>query len=303
MVLSFVTGTTGGDVGEGTQLLTISVFACLQGALHRRLRALRRGACRRSRGAGGEVRGLRCCSTRAAPWEIRNERHGVGLLGLGALFVLFVLRMPVGLSMLITGFGTVAIRGWTHHVAVVELRNLCHRELLPALDHSHVRADGIVGGRLGDGRDLYDAAYAWVGHIRGGLASATVIACACFASLCGSAAGSAVTMGRVALPEMRRFKYDDSLLAEPAPSPPAARWFYFCQFRLVTHRLATEQAIGRRVFRRRHSRDHPHAAVPRDHLVPTTTSRKEAGPAGPRAGARSGSGPSRSRSASSPSSS
>jgi hypothetical protein len=39
----------------------------------------------------------------------------VGLLGLGALFVLFVLRMPVGLSMLITGFlGTVAIRGWTH---------------------------------------------------------------------------------------------------------------------------------------------------------------------------------------------
>ena len=50
----------------------------------------------------------------------------VGLLGLGALFVLFVLRMPVGLSMLITGFlGTVAIRGWTHALPSLSSETAC----------------------------------------------------------------------------------------------------------------------------------------------------------------------------------
>ncbi len=57
-------------------------------------------------------------------------------------------------------------------------------------------------------RELYAAAYAWVGHWRGGLASATIVACAGFAAVSGSSVASAVTMGRVCLPEMERYKYD-----------------------------------------------------------------------------------------------
>ena len=104
---------------------------------------------------------------------------------------------------------------------------------------------GNIAGASGMGRDLYNAAYAWVGHIRGGLASATIIACACFASLCGSAAASAVTMGRVALPEMKRFKYDDALATGTVASGGTMGFIFPPSAGLVIYGLLTEQAIGR----------------------------------------------------------
>ena len=125
----------------------------------------------------------------------------IGLIGLGGLFALFILRMPVGLSMLIAGFlGTVAIRGWAQALPSLSSETFAIASFYQLSIIPMFVLMGNVAGASGMGRDLYDAAYAWVGHIRGGLASATVIACACFASLCGSAAASAVTMGRVALP-------------------------------------------------------------------------------------------------------
>src|SRR5215510_14483216 len=94
-------------------------------------------------------------------------------------------------------------------------------------------------------RAVDKAAYAWVGHIRGGLASATIIACACFASLCGSAAASAVTMGRVALPEMKRFKYDDALATGTVASGGTLGFIFPPSAGMVIYAVLTEQAIGR----------------------------------------------------------
>ena len=70
---------------------------------------------------------------------------------------------------------------------------------------------GNLASLSGMSRDLYEAAYAWFGHWRGGLASATIAACAGFAAVSGSSVASAITMGRVALPEMRRYGYDPKL--------------------------------------------------------------------------------------------
>ena len=70
---------------------------------------------------------------------------------------------------------------------------------------------GNFAGISGMSRDLYDAAHAWVGHWRGGLASSTIVGCAGFSALSGSSLASAVTMGRVALPEMQRYGYDNKL--------------------------------------------------------------------------------------------
>jgi tripartite ATP-independent transporter DctM subunit len=70
---------------------------------------------------------------------------------------------------------------------------------------------GVVLFQSGVGRDLYDSAYAIVGQLRGGLSMATVIACALFASITGISAPAIVTMGKVALPEMRKYKYDDTM--------------------------------------------------------------------------------------------
>ncbi|MGA7488538.1 MAG: TRAP transporter large permease subunit, partial [Xanthobacteraceae bacterium] len=59
--------------------------------------------------------------------------------------------------------------------------------------------------------DLYDAANAFVGHRRGGLAMGTIVACGGFAAVCGSSVATAATMARVAMPSMRRYRYADSL--------------------------------------------------------------------------------------------
>src|SRR5512136_953351 len=60
---------------------------------------------------------------------------------------------------------------------------------------------GVIVGNTSIGEDLYDAVYKWVGALRGGLASATVLACAIFASVTGSSATGTVLMGKVALPQ------------------------------------------------------------------------------------------------------
>jgi C4-dicarboxylate transporter DctM subunit len=69
----------------------------------------------------------------------------------------------------------------------------------------------VTSARLSE--DLYNAANAFLGHRRGGLAMATVVACGGFASVCGSSLATAATMSKVAMPSMRRFGYSDSLAA------------------------------------------------------------------------------------------
>jgi tripartite ATP-independent transporter DctM subunit len=170
----------------------------------------------------------------------------IGLAGIVALFVLFILRMPVGLSMLTAGFlGTVAIRGWTHALPSLSSETFAIASFYQLTVIPMFVLMGNIAGASGMGRDLYNAAYAWVGHIRGGLASATIIACAFFASLCGSAAASAVTMGRVALPEMKRFKYDDALATGTVASGGTMGFIFPPSAGLVIYGLLTEQAIGR----------------------------------------------------------
>ena len=170
----------------------------------------------------------------------------IGLAGIVALFALFILRMPVGLSMLTVGFlGTVAIRGWTHALPSLSSETFAIASFYQLTVIPMFVLMGNIAGASGMGRDLYNAAYAWVGHIRGGLASATIIACAFFASLCGSAAASAVTMGRVALPEMKRFKYDDALATGTVASGGTMGFIFPPSAGLVIYGLLTEQAIGR----------------------------------------------------------
>jgi tripartite ATP-independent transporter DctM subunit len=207
----------------------------------------------------------------------------IGVAGIAALFVLFILRMPVGLSMLTVGFlGTVAIRGWTHALPSLSSETFAIASFYQLVVIPMFVLMGNIAGASGMGRDLYNAAYAWVGHIRGGLASATIIACAFFASLCGSAAASAVTMGRVALPEMKRFNYDDALATGTVASGGTMGFIFPPSAGLVIYGLLTEQAIGRLFLA---------GVIPGIILTVlflitiqiVTWRRKEAGPPGPRA--------------------
>src|SRR5262245_48121409 len=129
-----------------------------------------------------------CChSSACSVADRRKSRDGeprmtdteIGLAGLAALFVLFILRMPVGLSMLVTGFlGTAAIRGWSGALPTLSSETFAIASFYQLAVIPMFVLMGNIAGASGMGRDLYNAAYAWIGHVRGGLASATIVACA-----------------------------------------------------------------------------------------------------------------------------
>jgi len=170
----------------------------------------------------------------------------VGLAGMAALLLLLALRMPIGLAMSLVGAIGVAILN-SPHAALNSLGSF-------PFSHAAVQAFAVIplfvlmgnfAAASGMGRDLYAAAYAWVGHRRGGLASATIMACAGFAALSGSSVASAVTMGRVCLPEMRRYRYDARLATGVVAAGGTLGILIPPSTVLVVYALLTEQSIGR----------------------------------------------------------
>lgn len=187
----------------------------------------------------------------------------LGLLGLLTLFVLLALRMPVALSMLGVGFvGTVIAnankfinvgmgadqawaRGWK-----IAYSNLAGETFEAASNFNLLVIPmfvlmGNLAGVSGMSKDLFNAAYRWMGHLRGGLASATIAACAGFAALSGSSLASAVTMGRVALPEMKRYKYADSLATGSVAAGGTLGFLIPPSGGMIIYAVLTEQSIGR----------------------------------------------------------
>ncbi len=137
----------------------------------------------------------------------------VGILGIGGLLaVLFCLGMPVGVAMGVVGF-----LGFAHLVSFKAALNMVGTVTWDTFSRYGLTVIplfilmGQVAFYSGVNTKLYKAANAWVGHIRGGIAMATILACAAFAAICGSNAATAATMTTVALPQMRRFGYEPKL--------------------------------------------------------------------------------------------
>ncbi len=134
------------------------------------------------------------------------------LLGFAAVFALAFAGVPLGFATLLVGVGGVAlIRGWEPSMellaqTVVDASANYGMSVLPmfVLMGAFVQKAKIVD-------ELYEAANAWVGHLRGGLAHATVLSCAAFAAISGSSIATAATMSRVSIAPMRRLGYSDQL--------------------------------------------------------------------------------------------
>jgi len=170
----------------------------------------------------------------------------IGLIGIAAMLVLLALRMPIGVAMLLVGaVGVAALNGIP--VALATLGNAPY-SYSSGYELAVIPLFVLMGncaGVAGMSRELYNAAYAWVGHWRGGLASATVMACAGFAAVCGSSVASAVTMGRVCLPEMERYKYDPRLAAGTVAAGGTLGILIPPSTAFVIYAILTEQSIGR----------------------------------------------------------
>jgi len=134
------------------------------------------------------------------------------LLGFAAIFSLALLRMPLAFAMGLVGFGGITLtRGL--HPALASTAQVVY-ETGFAYTLSVIPLFILMGNfvaRAGLAHELFQAAYAFIGHFRGGLAHATVAACAGFGAICGSSIATAATMSKVAYPSMRQLGYSASL--------------------------------------------------------------------------------------------
>jgi tripartite ATP-independent transporter DctM subunit len=134
------------------------------------------------------------------------------LLGFGCIFLLALLRLPLAFAMGVVGIvGMGLTRGWQPALAstaqvVYETGFAYTLSVIPLF----ILMGNFVA-RAGLAHELFQAAYAFIGHVRGGLAHATVAACAGFGAICGSSIATAATMSKVAYPSMKKLGYSDSL--------------------------------------------------------------------------------------------
>lgn len=132
----------------------------------------------------------------------------IALTGILLLFVLLAASMPVGFAMALVGTAGFALVVNPHAalaILAVDFYDTFSSYSLTVIPLFVFMGQVAFHSRLS--RDLFDSAHAWLGSLRGGLAMATVGACAVFGAICGSGPATAATMAAVALPEMKRRSY------------------------------------------------------------------------------------------------
>ena len=142
------------------------------------------------------------------------SREMVALLGFVGMFALMALRVPIGVSM-----GIVGVLGFAALTGLTPALNLLANVPLSVVTDYNLSVIpmfilmGAFATRSGMSTELFAAGRAWLGHLRGGLAMASIAACGGFAAINGSSVATAATMAQVALPEMRRAGYSGALSA------------------------------------------------------------------------------------------
>ena len=136
----------------------------------------------------------------------------VGVIGIFFLFLLLALRMQIGFSMALVGFlGFAVLSSLGSSFAIMGMEPF----KIGAAYSLTVIPLFILMGQFANhskmGFEIYQTVYRWIGFLPGGLSMATIGACGGFAAISGSSLAAAATMGMVALPEMKRFKYDNAL--------------------------------------------------------------------------------------------
>ena len=170
----------------------------------------------------------------------------VGLIGVAVVIVLLLFfRVWIGMAMTIVGcLGILYLQGFKQAFGVMGTVPYETVAYYPMAALPLFVLMGVIVGNTSIGEDLYYAVYKWIGELRGGLASATVIACAVFAAITGSSATGTVLMGKVALPQMKRYKYDDAMASGCIVSAGTMGILIPPSMGLILYGLLTEQSVG-----------------------------------------------------------
>ena len=170
----------------------------------------------------------------------------VGLIGVAAFLVLMALRTPISIAMGITGFA-----GYAYLVSPNAAFRLVIQDIFTNFSNYSLSIIplfvwmGFIAFHSGLGSKLYTFAYNLIGHWPGGLAIASQVACAVFGAICGSNTATAATMGSIAVPEMKKYKYDASLSTASVASAGALGILIPPSVIFVVYGIATGQPISR----------------------------------------------------------
>ncbi len=175
------------------------------------------------------------------------------LVGLACVLVMVFLRVPIAFAM-----GFVGVLGVAHQRGgLLETSSYVPAITLAARQIADTTQDyglsviplfilmGLFISKGGLSRELYNLGNVFLGHLRGGLALATVVACGGFSAICGSSLATVATMSRVAIPEMRRFGYDDRLSSASVASAGTLGALIPPSVVLVIYGILTETSIGK----------------------------------------------------------
>jgi C4-dicarboxylate transporter, DctM subunit len=171
-----------------------------------------------------------------------------GLVGLAAMLALAFLRLPIAYAMGVVGVvGYAYMRDWNWAVAFAMAQTKVYetgRNYTLSVVPLFILMGNFVT-RAGMSQELFRAAYAFIGHLRGGLAMATVWASAGFGGICGSSIATAATMAKVAYPSMKRFGYSDRLAAGTVASAGTLGIMIPPSTIMVIYGVFTETNIGK----------------------------------------------------------
>jgi len=170
----------------------------------------------------------------------------VAALAFLLLMVLIVLRTPIAVAMIVSGLaGTTAISGWSTALATLKQGPFERATSYTLVVIPLFVLMGYLASQSGLSASLFRAANVWLGHLRGGLAMATVVGCAGFGAICGSSLATSATMATVALPEMKRYRYADSLATGSVAAGGTLGIMIPPSIIFVLYGIMTEQSIGK----------------------------------------------------------
>ena len=168
------------------------------------------------------------------------------LIGFGIVLLLVLLRIPIAFAM-----GLVGMVGLTYETSFRAAISMVGRLIIDTSQDYGLSVIplfilmGLFVNKGGISRELYNVSNAFLGHFRGGLAMATILACGGFAAICGSSLATAATMSKVAMPEMRKFGYADSLSTASIAAGGTLGILIPPSVILVIYGLLTETSIGK----------------------------------------------------------
>jgi tripartite ATP-independent transporter DctM subunit len=181
----------------------------------------------------------------------------LGVIGLSAMLVLVALRVPIAFGMAVVGFVGMIFavgwspgnefefeRGWDAAFSYASVEPFSFIASFPIVAVPLFLLMGYVAFHAGFTRDIYDTARVWMSRLYGGLAMASVAGCAMFAAVSGSSLATAAAMGKLAVPEMLRYKYDPGLSTGVVAASGTLGSLIPPSILMILYGIFTEESIG-----------------------------------------------------------